>query len=571
MADEGQNLAGRVAQLESEVARLASLLEGQQATVQARPAAAPWPSPAAPRPRPAPAKAILPALNPVLLVAAAGAAIFLAGAVFFLRLAIQMGWVGHELRFLLGLLVGLALGGYGGRQFFRQAPGLGTCLLGAGLGTLLFTLYAGAFRYHFYGPALGFLGAGLITLVAGGLAAKARSGAALCVALVAGLAAPGLFSQGGHHELALALYLAMLLGAALAVPYGTGTGARWTTARWLALVGIWLWLGAAAEQLPRPDSAWFLALVLLHLALAGLWIWLPGQGEAKPSTPTLLWMGVTLATTGLLWRCWQNLGLMPEAFAAPVLAVAALNLALVLPLRARCGSRQADLGLLVLAGAHLALAVPVALDWAWVGPLWGLYAAGLAWAAGSARAQTRWEAGEVQALTLLATAMAALATLRWLVANFDGGPPLPFVNPAFAAGALTALAWALLARREGLLGRCAFVALEVVGNVVLARELGRVVRYAGGSGRAGNITHTLVLAASGALQWLYGLRPVPGARGLTLAGYGLLGVASLKLIVWDLDQSSTALRALVFLAVGAIFLGAAVLGQRLRPEQGGGR
>jgi hypothetical protein len=251
--------------------------------------------------------------------------------------------------------------------------------------------------------------------------------------------------------------------------------------------------------------------------------------------------------------------------------MAMVNLALVRPLRQRCGGRQADLGLLVLAGAHLALAVPVALAWAWVGPLWALYAAGLAWASGCDRAQSQWEPGEVRALTLLAMAMAGLATLRWLVAAGEAGTPMPFLNPAWAAGALTALAWALLARREGLLGRGAFMALEVVGNAALALELGRVVGFAGGSGRAENITHTLVLAASGALQWLVSLRPVRGAKGLALAGYLLLGVASLKLVVWDLDQSSTALRALVFLAVGAIFLGAAVAGHQLRPEPGGGQ
>jgi hypothetical protein len=367
---------------------------------------------------------------------------------------------------------------------------------------------------------------------------------------------------------ALALYLAALQGAALAVPYAARTGARWTGARWLALAGTWTLLSFAVDGLLPADAGTFAALLGLHYLLAGLWVWLPGQGEPRPSTPTLLWFCVSVVMTALLWGCWERLHLPREAFAAPVLGVAMVNLALVKPVRARLGSRQADLGLLVLAGAHLALAVPVALDWAWVGPLWGLFALGLAWAAGYADADARWEADEVRALTLLAAGTALLATLRWVLdlGDFPGGSgSMPIVNAQFAEGALAAVAWGLLARRGGTLGRFAFVAMEAVGNLTAALEVGRIVVFAGLGARAGEIARTLVLASSGACQWLLSLR-IPKARGLAVAGYALLGLASLKLLVRDLDQAGTPLRALVFLAVGAIFLGAALAGDKLRSK-----
>jgi len=159
--------------------------------------------------------------------------------------------------------------------------------------------------------------------------------------------------------------------------------------------------------------------------------------------------------------------------------------------------------------------------------------------------------------------MAGLATLRWLV-DLDLTRVWPFLNHGFAQGALAAVAWGFLARREGLLGKAAFVALEGVANAVLALELGRMVDSAGLGRRAEDITRTLVLAASGALQWLASLRRPAGAKGLALAGYFLLGLASLKLVVWDLDQASAPLRALVFLGVGGIFLAAAVVGNKVR-------
>jgi uncharacterized membrane protein len=569
MDSEDAGLAERLARLETEVERLARRLDAQEHAARPTRPAPPVPLPAA-KAHGAPARK---PLNPAVLVAAAGAVIFLAGAAFFLHLAIQLGWIGPGRRVILGLAIGTGLAGYGGRFFFRSGPALGTCLLGAGLGTLLFTLYVGAFHYQLFPPPLGFAAAAVTTLAAGALAARARSGAALCAALLVGLAAPVIFAQGGRHEVALAVYLAVLMGAATAVPYAAGTGARWAVARWLALLGVWYLLALAAGALARPDVGAFMGLLVLHYFLAAFWIWLPGQGEPKPSSPTLLWQAATVAMTALLWICWRQLGLSQESFAVPLATVALGNLFLIWPLRLRLGGRQADPGLLVLAGVLLALVPPVALAWRWVGPAWGLYAAALAWSAERLERRPGWEREEVLALTGLAAGAAALATLRWafhLAAAWDGPVPTPLVNPWFAEGALTAAAWGFLARRQGSLGRAAFAGLELTGNVVLALELGRAMRFAGFGARVEDAVRTLILAASGAVQWILGFRvPTAGtARALAAAGYACLAAASLKLVLHDLAQASTPLRALVFLGVGGIFLAAAVVGNHLRAASG---
>jgi hypothetical protein len=576
MADGNEELTARVARLEEDVARLKVLLGAREvpapAPIQATPAPAAGTRPAAP-PRPPVRTAPKPAavqINPVVLVAGAGAAIFLAGAAYFLHLAIQRGWVGPEMRFLMGLAGGGALAWSGARQILRSARALGACLLAAGLGTVLFSLYTGAFVYGFYPVGLGFAGAAAATLVAGGLAAKARSGAALAVALLAGLAAPLLFGSHEPRPVALSLYLAALMAAATAVPYLARTGARWIPVRWLALAGVWGLLALAATRL-GDGAGPFLALVAGHYLLAGLWIWLPGQAEPAPAQAVPLWAAATLAATGLAWVAWKDLGWLPEAFAAPLAGVAAVNLALVKPARARLGGRKADLGLLGLAVAHLALLVPVALAWHWVGAVWGLYALALAGAAGATAGRPGWEADESRSLAVLAWGLAILATLRWLL-GLDGvwpwaggSGPVPFFNLHFLEGLLAAGAWALLARRPDRTGPAAFAALEGVANLVLAQEAGRLARWAGAGARAGDIARTLVLAASGAVQWVLGLRLTgnPG-RPLVWAGYAWLGLAGAKLILFDLDRSPTPLRALALLAAGGIFLGAAVLGNRFR-------
>jgi len=564
--DSPQDVSERLARLEAQVAWLLQRGQAEQAPRASAPPPRPAPQPAAPRKE----------LSPVVWIAGIGAAIFLAGAAFFLRWAIQQGWLGAELRFALGLLAGGGIAGFAAKLLLGDGRRLGVALLLAGLGTLQFTFRAGAVDYHFFAAPLGLAAVAILTLVAGALAARAGSGGALTVALVSGLAAPLVFTQGGHHEVALAVYLAVLLAATLAVPYLARAGGTWHGARWTALLGVWLLLLSVCAEAPQGDAGTVGILLLLHLLLAGLWAWLPGS-EETPGAPTPLWLVASILATGYGWLVWKRLGFAPEAFALPVLAAAAWNLALILPLRRRLGSRRADWGLLALVVGHLALAAPVAFAWRWVGPLWGVFAVGLAWA--SLRAEANTFAEEAPALRWLAAALALLTTLRWALHGFydllHGTPELPFLNPAFAEGALASLAWFLLTRRGGPLGLASFLALELTANLTLACEGARLVqsfqavRLPGqGLSRAASITMTLVWALSGAWQWMRGLGQREDARrALLIAGYGWMGLASVKLLLSDLDRADAPLRALAFLGVGGIGMAAAILANRRRRSE----
>ena len=576
MTDPNLDIQERLSRLEVQVARLAEMVGAAEGTgLTAEPASGPpivVPRPARVQPPRVP-KPLRQPMNPIVYIAGAGAGIFLIGAIFFLYWSIEQGWIGPEMRFLMGLVIGggLALGA--AKLILGDSAKLGVCLLLAGLGTLMFSFRWGAFEYDFFPPVLGLVGSALSVLLAGGLAARAKSGAALCVALVAGLLSPIVFSAGGHHEVALSVYLAALMVAALAVPYLTKVGARWVVTRWLAFTGVWILLTAACLRANSDAAAPLMGLILLHYVIAGLWIWLPGQGEERPSTPTILWFLATLATTSLGWAVWKNAGWTVEWFAAPVLTMALVNLLLVKPLRARLGSRQPDLGLLVLAAGHLAVAVPVALDWKWVGPMWSLFALGMAWAVTYAEEHPGWEADELRALLLLALGMATVATLRWALHTVDWSDhsivPIPVLNRNFAEAAFAVIAWGLLTRRGRATGAASGVALEILANVALAVELGRVVRYAGGTGWAASIVMTLTWALSGAVQWLRSLTEERPALhlGLAIAGYSWLGIASFKLIVTDLAGATTPLRALAFLGVGVIFLTAALVANRARQQR----
>ena len=558
------SLQARVAALETQVAQLMN----RGAAPAPRPAAPQAARPLPPRPAPAPSK---PA-NPGLIIAILGAGIFLIGAIFFLWWSIERGWLGPAPRMALGILAGAAISAGAARMILKGTRKLGVCVLAAGLGTLMFSLYFAAASSHLIPPSLGFAGTAVAVIFAGGLAARAKSGGALSVGLLAGFIAPIAFSEGGHHEVALALYLAVLLGAALLVPYLSGTGARWMGTRILALLGTDALLCAACAEVQKADAGPLLILLALHAVLAGLWLWLPKHAE-RPRGALILWMLEDAALSGLAFLAWKNLGWMDEGFAAPLLLLGAANLALVKPLRARLGDRSADLGLLALAAAHLALALPVALAWSWAGVSWGLLA--LCFSAAATLAEDGADTS-VKPLhfQLLALGFAILASLRWMVESADlfwspaclTATATPFFNATFATGLLATLAWLMLARKAPLriLG---FLGAESMAHALIPLEIGYALTKQGAHWRQAGLAFTFLWALSGAVHWLMSLkREGAEGRALAIAGYVWLAFAAMKLIFMDLSGANMGWRALAFLLVGGIFLTVALLGNRLRPR-----
>lgn len=571
----------RLAKLEAQVAWLSRQMQDQQAQSDARRATGPLPvRPTVPVVRPAPPRPPKPPSKPIssiVWVAGAGSILFLIGAIFFLHWSIQQGWVGPELRFLLGLAAGGGLSFGAARLLLGKSPKLGVALLLAGLGTLLFTFRWGAFDYHFYPPTLGLAAMALSTLLAGGLSARAKSGGALCVAVVMAALSPLVFSQGGHHEVALMVYLAVLMGAALLVPYLAKIGAQWGVARVVTLALIWLLMSGCVTEGLSEEALTRGLLLILHFLLAGLWVWLPRQAEPRPKAATLLWLLVCLAFGALAWSLWRQLGWAVEAFSLPILALAALNIALVKPVRARLEHRGADVALLALILGGLALAVPVALAWKWVGPIWGLFALGLAAALYWGERRGDQDAGMLRHLVWMTLAMTIVATLRWAFHGLEGlfgvshgfsfgFTRTPFFNGLFLEGLFTAGAWALLALRSGSLRAFGFVGLQIVGGFALSLELAYAAGFAGQSARAEGLVLTLAWGLLGALQWLRSLSETRQELrlGLAVAGYAWLGLASIKLLTVDLSQASVPIKALAFLGVGAMILVAALVGNRLR-------
>ncbi len=117
--------------------------------------------------------------------------------------------------------------------------------------------------------------------------------------------------------MALAVYLAVLMAAALAVPYLARTGGAWTGARWPPSSASGSRAPACAEALTVMRHVGTLAA--LHLLLAGLW----AAAAGAPRRTTRSAAAASIPGHHLRMALWKHAGLAPETFALPVIALAA--------------------------------------------------------------------------------------------------------------------------------------------------------------------------------------------------------------------------------------------------------
>lgn len=134
----------------------------------------------------------------------------LAGAAWFLKLAIDRAWIGPGVRVAIGLLVAIAL--MIGSERFRHggAVAFSNTLKALGSGIAYLSLWAAVNLYHLVPESGGFLAMVAVTATNAALAWWQDSELLAALALAGGLATPTLLSNGGDRELFLFSYLLLL-------------------------------------------------------------------------------------------------------------------------------------------------------------------------------------------------------------------------------------------------------------------------------------------------------------------------------------------------------------------------
>ncbi|MFA4943233.1 MAG: DUF2339 domain-containing protein [Lentisphaeria bacterium] len=483
------------------------------------------------------------------------AVIFLFGVGYFLHYSIRKGWLPPTLRVGLSLLAGAGLVAGGARLLSRRWQALGQGLVGAGLGTLYFSLFAAS---RFYGllplPAsFGLMAA--VTAAAGVMAVRLDSLLIAVLGLVGGYLTPVLLSTGTGNLPALYSYL-LLLGAGV---LATAAFRRWHLLQALALAGTWgLYLAALGKYYDRdlhfPTALGFLiaffalftATTLVHNLLR----------REKCTVLEMILLHANAAVTGVagVWLLRDACG--PRWPAALTLGLSATYLGLVaILLRRKLQDPGLLVSLLMLASVFLGVSVPLLLDGRWVTAAWAVQALAMLWAAGRLRSGF---------LRTLAYVLYAVMLGRLAFLDFPALGRIPTTNVA-AAKYLTMLlqrlaaygipllalagAWKLGRRAEAAAGAESAKAapapasrpVTVAGSVLLAASLGllflflQVELFKACLAFHPPLRHpalTVVWCAAVLLLWARaGQRPLAAWR--VALGFGIAALLLFKLAAFD--------------------------------------
>ena len=186
-------------------------------------------------------------------LAVVGGIALVLGAIFFLSLAFSRGWIGPELRVLIGLAAGAIAVGSGAVFLDRGNRLLGHVLTPVGLAIISISLIGATRLYHLVPTEVGLLGALLSAVVVAVIAVRNDSQLVAAFGLISVLLAPPLL-EASADTTTLAFIAVTLVGT---------TG--------IALWKSWRWLPPIAFVLTVPQAAsWILGDPAPLIGLAGI-------------------------------------------------------------------------------------------------------------------------------------------------------------------------------------------------------------------------------------------------------------------------------------------------------------
>jgi hypothetical protein len=516
---------------------------------------------------------------------------------YLLKLSFDRGWVSPLMRCVGGAVAGLALGALGWRLHARGTRRYGAALIGAGAAIVYLAVWAAGRLYQFLPPTPAVSGLALVSVALAAVAWTIEVEALASTAALGAFLAPIVIGREAGSVNLLLLYLGAM-GA------GLGTVAalrRWRmTAFVVALAyfviatsgilwkaapaGLYLYgsLGGAAGLLVALREGWIETGLL---AFAGGWgVIGVANGTTTSHVPTLLG-GLVLAVP-VWWQAIRGARVWPDHrscdypalgdtfyfYVTPILLAAAVDTvhpafdrhqglaAALVALPYLAAGYSAERRPFALAGVTL-LGAAAALQWTGVPAVWALLGLAHIWAGADhwlGRQDGRWYALGTLALALsllvgavnLRPASEPAFTGRWALGLWFGvetaaalGAGL-FREPAPSEVRLRPVLWALAG---------ALLLFGVTAELVRAFELSGLdlatARLAGGLA----VSAWWILFAAGCFAVGFRLAIKP----LRLAGFGVAGLALVKVLLVDLATLSAFYRIGSALILGVVSLGVA--------------
>ena len=255
-----------------------------------------------------------------------GLAILLAAA-FFLKLAFDRGWISPEVRIAMGAAAGLALLLGGEILVRRDLRGVAAAVAGSGIAILTLTNWAAFALYALSGFPVAFALGCAITVIGYAWSVWRSLVLTLLLAEIGGFLTPVLIQKESTGPWSLALYLALVAGAA-----GFGAARRaWRSPTVLGIFGILViytaWIAANSSRVYESwtvSTGWAVAFLTAVPALDVAWRAIRGIRLGKQEAPALFCLlvwGGGVVTVYLEERFRTDLGTILGVYAAMLFAI----------------------------------------------------------------------------------------------------------------------------------------------------------------------------------------------------------------------------------------------------------
>lgn len=195
-----------------------------------------------------------------------GALTLVLGAAFFFNYAVEAGWLGVQVRVVLGVAAGLAALVMAGRLWRSGQHIFAQGLSGTGIAILYLSFWAAWRLYHLVPYGAAFLLMALTTAGAVALSARNNSEAIAALGFFGGYSTPLLLDNGEHRPWLLLAYVLLLGAGALRV----SRMRQWRWVRMLAFVGTAILYLAGVEQRPETRLVNTISVLSYYALFAGV-------------------------------------------------------------------------------------------------------------------------------------------------------------------------------------------------------------------------------------------------------------------------------------------------------------
>lgn len=309
-----------------------------------------------------------------------GILVLVIGVGFFLKYSVDHGMLGEQARVALSAISGLVMLVVGTQMLGRKYQLIGQGLMGGGIATLYFSVFAAANFYGLIDPKIAFVLMGIVTAFAGGLALRFDSVLVAVLGIIGGYGTPLMLESETVNYVGLYGYMLVL-----------GLGVLWVCSRkswplvnYLAFVCTYGLFLASLRTYTQADFNTVMPFLVAFFVLFSTVVFVHKVRVGEKSN--LLDLLALLANTAIFSAV--GFGMIDDAFGRRWTAALSIGLAIFYTahvyyfLIRRIADRELLLSFLGLAATFLAITFPLILSRQWVTASWSIQALLLMWLSG---------------------------------------------------------------------------------------------------------------------------------------------------------------------------------------------